>query len=129
MSTANEILTDDAKLLGWLSTNGVHIVTTFHIDRLGPGEVVRAPGPMFTCHNIDLAALKAGLAALIAPYQEHIDADHDQLQRVWRLHAPAHADAEVCSEDGFFMPCRTRRVMTQDAPQARKADLLDGDTP
>lgn len=101
---------DDARLLGWLCNNGVEVVTSFGIDvndgRVGPAR--------FSAPRIDLPRFKAALAALVKPYQEHIDADHEALREVWQLHT---SGADYCPEDGFTEPCRTKRTITGELPR------------
>lgn len=111
MTSVNELLTDDAKLLAWLSSNGVPITTTFGIDLRGG----RTGSVEFRCEHVDLAKVRAGLTGLTASYQEHIDADHAALKKVWEMHGnrPGH---DYCPEDGFPEPCRTKRAIMKDAP-------------
>lgn len=112
MTTANELLTDDAKLLAWLSNNGVPITTTFGIDLRGG----RTGSVQFKSERVDLAKVRAGLATLVASYQEHIDADHAALKRVWEMHAN-RPGRDYCPEDGFPEPCRTKRAILKEQPE------------
>lgn len=110
MSPVSERFPDNASLLAWLCTNGINVVTHFSVDKdIGRTNV------SFSATSVSPEQFRAGLEELVTTmlgsYQEHIDADHEALREVWKLHTVS-PPRDYCPEDGFGEPCRTKRTIT-----------------